>query len=66
MALGKLFSLASVREGMNLEFKIEAQNVFNHPVFGTPNTLVDDPSFGTISYTSNSPRQVQLGLRVSF
>ena len=66
MALGKLFSLASVREGMNLEFKIEAQNVFNHPVFGTPNTSVDDPSFGTISYTSNSPRQVQLGLRVSF
>ncbi|HEX4486280.1 MAG TPA: hypothetical protein VH088_08455, partial [Terriglobales bacterium] len=66
MALGKLFSLASVREGMNLEFKLEAQNVFNHPVFGTPNTSVDDPEFGTVSYTSNSPRQVQLGLRVSF
>ena len=64
MAIGKLFSLASVHEGMNLEFKLEAQNVFNHPVFGTPNTAVDDPSFGSISYTSNQPRQVQMSLRV--
>jgi hypothetical protein len=66
MAFGTLFSLANVHGGMNLAFKIEAQNVFNHPVFGTPNTSVDDPSFGTVSYTSNLPRLLQLGLRVSF
>ena len=33
---------------MNFELRIEAQNAFNHPVFGTPNTTVDDPSFGQI------------------
>lgn len=66
LSLGKQFSLANVREGMNLEFRIEAQNAFNHPVFGTPDTNLDDGSFGVISYTSNSPRQVQLAMKFNF
>ena len=28
-----------VHEEMNLEFRIEARNAFNHPVFGTPDTI---------------------------
>jgi len=44
----------------------QAQNAFNYPVFGTPHTSVDDPNFGTISDTSNSPRQGQLGLKLLF
>ena len=51
---------------MNLEFRIEARNAFNHPVFGTPNTSVDGPNFGQISYTSNTPREVQLALKFNF
>jgi len=47
--LGKQFS---IRESMNFEFRIEAQNAFNHPVFGTPNTSLDDENFGQITYTS--------------
>jgi len=66
LSLAKQFSLARVREGMNLEFRIEARNAFNHPVFGTPNTSVDDSSFGTISYTSNSPRELQLAVKFNF
>jgi hypothetical protein len=66
LSLGKEFSLASVREGMNLELRLEAYNAFNHPVFGSPNTSVDDPSFGTITYTSNGPRQVQFGIKFNF
>ena len=66
LSIGKQFSLASLREGMNIEFRAEARNAFNHPVFGTPNTSVDDPSFGQISYTSNSPREVQLALKFNF
>ena len=62
----KDFSLAKVHEGMRFELRLEAQNAFNHPVFGTPNTSVDDPNFGIISYTSNSPRQVQLGVKLMF
>src|SRR5579872_5294823 len=55
-----------IREEMNVEFRIEAQNAFNHPVFGTPNTSVDDPSFGQISYTSVGPREVQLAIKFNF
>ena len=36
------------------------------PVFGTPDTSVDDRSFGTISYTSNSPREIQLAVKFNF
>jgi hypothetical protein len=66
MSLDKDFSLADVREGMQLELRLEAENALNHPVFGTPDTAVDDPNFGIINYTSNSPRQVQLGAKIIF
>ena len=63
LSLGKQFSL---REEMNLEFRIEARNALNHPVFGTPNTSVDDSNFGMISYTSVGPREMQLAAKVNF
>ena len=66
LSISKQFSLARVREQMNLELRLEAQNAFNHPVFGTPDTTVDDGSFGQISYTSVGPRQVQLALKFNF
>ncbi len=66
LSLAKQFSLARVREEMNVEFRIETRNAFNHPVFGTPDTSLDDGSFGTVSYTANTPREVQLALKVNF
>jgi outer membrane receptor protein involved in Fe transport len=66
LSIGKEFGLSSKYEAMKLELRLEAQNAFNHPVFGTPNTAVGDPSFGTISYTTIGPRQVQLALKFSF
>jgi hypothetical protein len=63
LSLGKQFSL---REEMNVEFRIEAKNAFNHPVFGTPNTSVDDQNFGKIFYTSVGPREVQLAVKFNF
>ncbi len=63
LSLGKQFP---IREQMNLEFRIEAQNAFNHPVFQAPNTTVDDPSFGIITSTAVKPREVQLGLKFNF
>ena len=66
MSVEKEFSLARLHEGMNFELRLEAENALNHPVFGTPDTSVDDPNFGVISYTSNSPRQVQLGGKFTF
>ncbi|HEY3705386.1 MAG TPA: carboxypeptidase regulatory-like domain-containing protein [Terracidiphilus sp.] len=66
LSINKDFSLAKVREGMRFELRLEAENALNHPVFGTPNTVVDDPEFGVIGYTSVGPRQVQLGAKVNF
>jgi hypothetical protein len=63
LSLGKQFF---IREGMNFEFRIEAENALNHPVFGTPNTSVDDDNFGKVTYTSVGPRQVQLGMKFNF
>lgn len=51
---------------MSLELRLESQNAFNHPVFGTPDSSIDDPNFGVVSYQSNSPRQVQLGVKLNF
>jgi hypothetical protein len=54
------------REEMNFEVRLEAQNAFNHPVFGTPDTTLDDGSFGQTFYTANGPRQVQLAIKFNF
>jgi hypothetical protein len=66
LSVNKEFGLSSKYEAMGLQLRLEAENAFNHPVFGTPNTAVGDPSFGTISYTTIGPRQVQLALKFSF
>jgi hypothetical protein len=63
LSLGKQFRL---REEMNIEFRLEAHNALNHPVFGTPGTQVDDESFGTITYTTVGPRELQLGFKFNF
>ncbi len=66
LSVEKDFSLSKVHEGMSFELRLEAENAFNHPVFGTPDTSVDDPNFGVTSYTANGPRQMQLGGKLTF
>ena len=46
LSVAKEFSLSSSHEDLKLELRLEAENAFNHPVFGTPDTIVGDPSFG--------------------
>jgi hypothetical protein len=75
----KLFNMSaaksfSVAEGIRIEFRADAQNVFNHPSFGFPNTgLGGSAGAGTpytnstsISGTTVGGRNLQLALRVSF
>jgi hypothetical protein len=66
LSLLKEFGFSPSHEEMKLELRLEAQNAFNHPVFGTPDTIVGDPNFGTINYTSVGPRQCQLALKFRF
>jgi hypothetical protein len=66
MSLFKDFPLAMIREGMRLQFRAESFNTFNHPHFAGPNTLVGNPSFGKISSTISSARELQLALKLYF
>ncbi len=57
---------------MNLQFRAEAFDIFNHPNFGDPNLNVGSPTFGVITSTRFSPgdfgssRQIQLALLLQF
>jgi len=63
-SLFKEFSLAKLREGARIEFRLEAYNAFNHVVFAAPNATLNSGSFGVITAQANSPRQVQGALKV--
>jgi hypothetical protein len=48
-----------------LEFRIEAQNVLNTPVFGEPVSSLTDANFGRV-ISGTGERRLQLGLRFGF
>jgi hypothetical protein len=59
-------------ERMNVQFRAEAFDVFNHPNFGNPNLNAQSSTFGRITSTRfptgdfGSARQLQLSLKVQF
>ena len=63
LALLKNFS---VTEKVNLEIRASASNGFNRVLFGSPNTTRNSADFGRITGQGNSPRNIQLGARISF
>ena len=66
LSLFKEFSLAKLREGSRLQFRFEAFNALNHPQFNGPHASFTSGNFGTITSTANSPREVQLALKLYF
>ena len=63
----------SLREGMNLQFRAEFFNLFNHPQFflqgaaGTGEMDINTPSsFGVVNNTVNNPRLIQFALKLKF
>ncbi len=77
MSLSKRFAFG--QSGHALQFRLEAFNVFNHPVWGAPNgNILAGPAFpgqpanaahqgfGVITSTALPMRQIQLGLKYSF
>ncbi len=66
MSLFKDFALARIHEGMRLQFRAETFNTFNHPHFAGPDSLVGSPTFGKITSTVNSARELQLALKLYF
>jgi hypothetical protein len=64
-----VFKRTSITERMNIEFRAEFFNLFNHPQFGPPNgTCCSDnnKNFGVITNTVNLPRLIQFGLKFAF
>ncbi len=59
-----IFKEFNPREKMRLQFRAEAFNALNAVRFGSPNTSVTSNQFGQISTQSNSPRQIQFGLKL--
>jgi Carboxypeptidase regulatory-like domain len=53
-------------EGITLQFRAEAFNLFNHPQFGPPDTALGDGTTGVISTQVNSPRELQFALKLLF
>jgi hypothetical protein len=53
-------------EAVNMEFRAEFFNVFNHPTFGTPGGGVTSSTFGLSTSTQSSERELQFGLRFVF
>lgn len=51
---------------MNLEFRTEFFNIFNHVQFAAPNTSFGNGSFGQINASVGNPRLIQFALRFSF
>jgi hypothetical protein len=76
MAVMKNFPLGS-DESRRVQFRMEAFNIFNHPVFGQPNGTIritgneldfDRSNYGVIRSTlvNTTARQIQLGLKIYF
>jgi len=66
LSLFKEFSLNRLREGAHLEFRTEWFNAFNHPQFAAPNTAVGNANFGQVTSQANSPREIQMALKLYF
>lgn len=61
-----LFKQFDAVERLKVQFRAEAFNIFNHPEFSSPDTGVTDTTFGQITSQANSPRQLQLALKLLF
>ena len=66
LSVFKEFSLNKMREGSKLEFRVEAFNALNRPQFGGIASTWNSGNFGDVRSQANSPRQVQMALKLYF
>ncbi len=62
-----LFKNTLIREKYNFQFRAEAFNALNTPIYGGPDTGITSTRFGQITRNQiNFPRHIQLGFRLAF
>ena len=60
-ALNKYFP---IHEQVRLQFRCEIFNPLNHPIFSTPASEFGAAGFGEITSTANTPRTIQLAMKL--
>jgi len=61
-----LFKNFPLRESVRVQFRFEAFNAFNRVQFAAPNTTAGNNAFGQITAQQNTPRQLQVALKILF
>jgi len=61
-----LFKNFQLNESTRLQFRAESYNITNTPTFGNPNGALGNASFGRITSTLGTPRQIQFAMKVLF
>src|SRR5262249_39665654 len=52
--------------GKTIQFRFEAFNALNNPIWNDPNTTLTSPLYGTINSTRTPMRELQIGLKFVF
>ena len=61
-----LFRQFPITERFRIEFRFEAFNATNTPVWAVPVSSLEAPNFGAVTHTANVARQLQFGAKLYF
>ena len=65
-SLFKRYSVRKLGEAGQVQVRFEGFNILNHPQFGQPNANISTLGAGSITFLTNTMRQLQAGLKVMF
>ena len=61
-----IFKDFPIHEAVKAQVRAEFLNFTNTPRFATPSSFQGDSLFGKVTGTANSPRRIQMGVRLEF